>query len=255
MVYRTPRKPTGNRLLDCVPAEELDALRHSWTMVSLIQAQELCRQDRPLSHVYFPISGVYATVVGLEDGRVVEASTVGNEGIIGISAVMGLHVSPKTATTPVPGDCLRLPVTDLLAALKQDSVLDRVLRRYAAYALRNAYQTVACNAVHSVQQRMCRWLLASQDRVGEGQLKITHESLAQLLGVARQTLTITVGALQEERYITSRRGTVRILNRRGLERRCCECYSVAWSLYEQIVQCPGRHRAKLPFYSHAGFDS
>ncbi len=241
MVSQGSRNRIGNRLLDCVPAQELDGLRPAWEVVSLGQAQELCRQDGPLSHVYFPLSGIYATVVGLEDGRVVEASTVGNEGVIGLAAVLGLGFSTKTATTPVPGQCLRLPVDALQSALKQNSVLAQVLRRYAAFALRNAYQTVACNAVHSAFQRTCRWLLSSQDRIGERQLRMTHEVLGQLLGIARQTATVIVGTLQAAGYITSRRGVVRILNRRGLEANCCECYHVARSLYEQIVQCPDQH--------------
>ncbi len=241
MASGTLRKRIGNRLLDCVPVEELDRLRPVWEVVSLGQAEELYRQDGPLSHVYFPLSGIYATVVSLEDGRVVEASTVGNEGIIGIAAVLGLGFSPKTATTPVPGDCLRLPVNALHSALKPGSALDRVLRRYAAYALRNAYQTAACNAVHSAQERMCRWLLTSQDRVGGQQLSLTHESLAQLLGIRRQTVTVIVGTLQAAGCIRSQRGVVRIMNREGLEECCCECYHVARSLYDQIVQCPEHH--------------
>jgi CRP-like cAMP-binding protein len=104
--------------------------------------------------------------------------------------------------------------------------------------LRNAYQTVACNAAHSAKERMCRWLLTSQDRVGNVQLRMTHESLAQLLGVRRQTVTVIVGTLQAAGYITSRHGVVRILSRRGLETSCCECYQVTRSLYDQIVQCP-----------------
>jgi CRP-like cAMP-binding protein len=238
MASRTPRKRIGNRLLDCLPVEELDPLQPLWELVSLTRAEEVCRQDSPLSHVYFPLSGIYATVVGLEDGRVIEASTVGNKGLIGIAAVLGLGFSPKTATTPVPGDCLRLTVTALRSALKPGSALDRVLRRYVAYALRNAYQTVACNAAHSAKERMCRWLLTSQDQVGNVQLRMTHESLAQLLGVRRQTVTVIVGTLQAAGYITSRHGVVRILSRRGLETSCCECYQVTRSLYDQIVQCP-----------------
>jgi CRP-like cAMP-binding protein len=229
---------TGNRLLDCVPAEELEGLRRVWEVVALSQAEEICRQDRPLSYVYFPLSGIYATVVGLEDGRVVEASTVGNEGIIGIAAFLGLAVSPKTATTPVAGKCLRVSIGALRSVKKPDSALDRVLRRYAAYALRHAYQTVACNAVHSVQQRMCRWLLTNQDRLGDRQLSMTHEFLAQLLGVRRQTVTVIVGALQAAGCITCRRGTVRILNRQRLESWSCGCYQVTRSLYDHIVQCP-----------------
>jgi CRP-like cAMP-binding protein len=231
-------KRIGNRLLDCVPVEELDTLRRVWELVSLSQAEVVCHEDRPLSHVYFPLSGIYATVVGLEDGRIIEASTVGNEGIIGIAAILGLGFSPKTATTPVPGDCLRLPVAAFRSALKPKSALDRVLHRYAAYALRNAYQTVACNLAHSTEQRMCRWLLTSQDRVGDQQLRMTHEALAHLLGVRRQTVTVIVGGLQAAGCIKSRHGAVRVLNREGLEASCCECYRVARSLYDQIVQCP-----------------
>src|ERR1043166_3300981 len=99
MVSQTLQNRIGNRLLDCVPAEELDDLRQVWEVVSLTQAEQIFRQDGPPSHVYFPLSGIYATGVGLEDGRVVEASAVGNEGIIGIAAVLGLGFSPKTATT------------------------------------------------------------------------------------------------------------------------------------------------------------
>jgi CRP-like cAMP-binding protein len=238
MVSRTQRKKVGNRLLDCLPVDELDRLRQVWEVVSLSQAEEVCHQNRPLSHVFFPLSGVYATLVGLEDGQVIEASTVGNEGIIGVAAVMGLGFSMKTATTPVPGECVRLTVTAFRSALRPDSALDRVLRRYAAFALRSAFQSVACNAVHTVQQRVCRWLLASQDRVGRQQMRMTHEVLAHFLGVRRQTVTVTVGTLQEAGCLTSRHGIVRILSRRGLEASCCECYHVARLLYEQIVQCP-----------------
>lgn len=242
MVTRTPRRRIGNRLLDCLPTEELERLQPLWEIVTVRQAEEVCRQDGPLTHVYFPLSGIYATVVGLEDGRVIEASTVGNEGIIGIAAALGLSFSPKTATTPVAGDCVRLPVTALRSVLKPNSAMDRLLRRYAAFALRNAYQIVACNAAHSAQERMCRWLLASQDRVGDQQLRMTHEFLAQLLGVRRQTVTGIVGTLQAAGCITSRRGVVRIVSRQGLEDLCCECYKVTRSLYDQIVQCPESHR-------------
>src|SRR5207244_6960865 len=117
MPSRMHRKKTGNRLLDWLPPDELDRLHALWEVVSLAQAEELFRQNGPFSHVYFPLSGIYAAVISLEDGRVVEASAVGNEGVIGITAVLGLRISPKTATTPVPGDCLRFPADALRSAL------------------------------------------------------------------------------------------------------------------------------------------
>ncbi len=155
--------------------------------------------------------------------------------MMGLAAVLGLEFSPKTATTPVPGDCLRLPVSSLRPLLLPGSILGDVLRRYAVFALRNAYQTVACNTAHSARERMCRWLLTNQDRLGEGPLTLTHEFLAQLLGVRRQTVTVIAGTLQAAGLIRSRRGVVHILDRAGLEAACCECYTVMRSLYEQIV--------------------
>jgi CRP-like cAMP-binding protein len=241
MVVRASRKRTGNRLLDSLPAQELEELRRLWEVVSLGPAEEVYHEGGPLSYVHFPVSGIYSTVVGFDDGRIVEASTVGNEGMLGIAAVLGLGFSPKTATTPVPGDCLRLPVAALRSFLQSGSSLAGMLHRYAAFALRNAYQTVACNAVHSAQERMCRWLLTSQDRLGEGLLTLTHEFLAQLLGVRRQTVTVIAGTLQAAGLIRFRRGVVRILSRPGLEASCCECYNASRSLYERIVHASADH--------------
>ena len=107
MAPRAPRKRTGNRLIDSLPSREIEQLESQWQVISLKLTEEICRQDRPLSHVHFPVSGIYSTVIRMADGRVVEASTVGKEGMIGLSAVLGLTFSHKTATTPVPGDCLR----------------------------------------------------------------------------------------------------------------------------------------------------
>ncbi len=238
MGSRMPREWTGNRLLDALPIEELEPLRGLWEITSWDAGEELCREESPLAHVHFPVSGIYSTVVALEDGNVVEASTVGNEGIVGLSAVLGLGFSPKTATTPVAGECLRLPVRAFRSRMKPGSSLDRLLHRYAAYALRCAYQTAACNAVHSAQERMCRWLLTSQDRMGDRLLRMTHEFLAQLLGVRRQTVTVIAGILQGAGLIRSRRGVVRILDRVGLEGCSCECYRVTRWLYERIVHVP-----------------
>jgi CRP-like cAMP-binding protein len=194
-----------------------------------------------LPYVLFPVSGIYSTVVSLEDGQVVEASTVGNEGVMGLAAVLGVEFSPKTATTPVAGDCLRVTVPALRPLLKPDSALTSVLHRYAIFALRNGYQTVACNTVHSAQERMCRWLLTTQDRVDDGHLTLTQEFLAQLLGVRRQTVSVIAGTLQAAGFIRFRRGVVRILYRSGLEASCCECYNVTRSLYERIVHASEDH--------------
>jgi CRP-like cAMP-binding protein len=235
MAARTPSSRTGNRLLDQLPQEELARIEPSWEVVTVRQTQEVYRQDGPLSHVYFPLTGLYAVIVRMQNGRAVEAGTVGNEGMIGVSALLALDFSSMTVTTPVPGKCLRMSVKAFRSAVTSVGSLDRVLRRYTAVTLLNAHQTVACNAVHSAEERMCRWLLTNQDRVHDGELTMTHEFLAQMLGVRRQTVTVIAGTLQAAGFITSRRGVVRILNREGLEASCCECYAITKSVYERIV--------------------
>jgi CRP-like cAMP-binding protein len=189
-----------------------------------------------LPHVYFPKSGVLSSVIALGEGRVVEAATIGNEGMVGIPALLGLDFTSATATSQVPGDSLRIPTPSFLQAIKPSGPLDRILRRYIAFSLRSAYQAVACNALHAAEERMSRWLLTTQDRVGKREFSLTQEFLAEMLGVRRQTVQVVAGTLQTAGLITYRRGLVRVLDREGLEAASCECYGITKALYDRIVQ-------------------
>ena len=122
--------------------------------------------------------------------------------------------------------------------MKPGRELDRLLRRYAAYSLRNAKQSVACNALHSVEERMCRWLLMTQDRVGKDEFWLTHELLAAMLGVRRQSVSIVAGTLQKAGFIAYRHGVMRVVDREGLEAASCECYGVTETLYDRIMKSP-----------------
>ena len=128
-----------------------------------------------------------------------------------------------------------MPATSFLRAVERDGPLDRLLRRFIAFSLRYAYQTVVCNAQHSVEERMCRWLLMTQDRVGKEEFVLTQEFLAEMLAVRRQTVTVFAGTLQTAGFITYRRGTMRIINREGLEAASCECYQISKSFYDRIM--------------------
>jgi len=123
-----------------------------------------------------------------------------------------------------------------LKALKRGGTLDKLMRRYTAYSLRYANQTIACNLLHSVRQRMCRWLLMCRDRVETEEFTLTHEFLAEMLGVRRQTVTVIAGTLQTASLITYHRGVIRILNRPRLEAASCECYGVIKAFYDRIMQ-------------------
>ena len=231
-----PRNRTGNRLLDRLPPDESDRLLALAEPVSLRHLEQLFEQDGPLPHVYFPKSGVLSIVISLGEGRVVEAATIGNEGMVGIPALLGLDFTTATATAQVPGDSLRIPTPSFMEAMSRGGPLDLTLRRYIAFSLRSAYQAVACNALHSVEERMARWLLTTQDRVGSSEFLLTQEFLAQMLGVRRQSVQVVAGTLQTAGLITYRRGQVRVMDREGLEAASCECYGITKALYDRIVQ-------------------
>jgi CRP-like cAMP-binding protein len=228
--------PTGNQLLDRLPKGESNRILESMETVSLPLGREVVQQDGPLSHVLFPTSGMVSLVVLMEDGRIAEASTVGREGIVGVSAMLSQDSSPATATSQVAGEALRMPVHGFLDELTRGGTFERLVRRYAAYTLRYANQTVACNLLHSVEERMCRWLLMIHDRTGSDEFPFTHELLSEMLGVRRQTVTVIAGELQSQGLIQYRRGVLRILDREGLEAGSCECYSVIKDAYDRLVQ-------------------
>ncbi len=235
-VPATPKR-RENRLLNRLPQGEYKSLIRSAKTASLAQGEEVYRQDGPgsLPHVYFPTSGMISLTVLMEDGKEVEAATIGNEGMAGLPVALGLDSSPIRAVAPVSGEGLRIPTPAFLKAMKPDGTLDGLVRRYTAYSLRYAHQTVACNLLHSLEERMCRWLLMTHDRVEEAEFSMTHEYLAEMLGVRRQTVSVVAGALQTAGLLTYRRGVLRVLNRDGLEAACCECYGVGAAFYDRIM--------------------
>src|SRR6266481_7879025 len=138
MPSSTTPNGTGNQLLDRLPRKEYTSLVPQLETISLAHEEEVCHQNSRLSHVYFPTNGVFATVILMEDGKRIEATAIGKEGMVGVSAALGLDFSPVTTALLVPGECLRLPVRALTQAVKPGRELDWLLRRYAAYSLRNA---------------------------------------------------------------------------------------------------------------------
>jgi CRP-like cAMP-binding protein len=236
-VPATPN-PMENRLLNRLPKNEYKSLVRSEKAVFLAHGDEVYQEDGPggLSHVYFPTSGMISLTVLMEDGKEVEAGTIGNEGMIGLSVAQGLDFSPARAISQISGEGLRIPVAAFLKALKRGGTLDRLMRRFSAYSLRYANQTVACNLLHSAEQRLCRWLLMCSDRMEKEEFTLTHEFLAEMLGVRRPTVSVIAGKLQTASIITYHRGVIRILNRRGLEEASCECYGVTKAFYDRIMQ-------------------
>jgi CRP-like cAMP-binding protein len=241
---------TGNRLLDLWPEDVTGPLLSSSQVVPLPPGREVFRQNGPMPHVYFPTTSVVGIVVGVEDGRQVEAKTVGCEGMVGLPLFLGLDFHPFRAVVQVSGEAVRVPAADFRRAAEPGGPIDQRLRRYALYRLRSASQTGACNALHTVEERMARWLLMAHDRAGKDEFTITHEYLAGALGVRRQTVSVVAKGLQRAGLVTYRRGILRVVNRQGLEAASCECYGVLRHLYERIMgvpDIPRRSRGRGPF--------
>ena len=150
--------------------------------------------------VNLSVGGVVSAVVRMEQGKQVEAATVGDEGMIGMTALLGLEFSPFTVIVQVPGEWSRIPARAFSEGIFEcERGMDGLVRRYAAFRLRQAGQTIACNAVHWVEGRMCRWMLMAHDRAGRDEFLLTHEFLAEMLGIRRQSVTVTAGIFQRRR--------------------------------------------------------
>jgi CRP-like cAMP-binding protein len=228
---------TGNRILDHLPPDESSRLLSSSQVFALPHGQEVYRQDGPMPHLYFPTTGMFGVVIRMEEGELVEGTTVGNEGMVGLPAFLGVDFHPFSVVSQVPGAAVQVPVATFLQALQPGGTLGRLLRRYTLYRLRCANQTGACNTLHSVEERTCRWLLMAHDRAGKDEFLLTHEFLSELLGVRRQTVSIIAGTLQRAGFITYRRGVLRVVDREGLEAASCECYQALKQLYDRIMGC------------------
>jgi CRP-like cAMP-binding protein len=227
---------TGNKLLDHLPEAESTELLVSSQTISLPLHEVVLQQDGPVPHAYFPTTSVLGIVLVAEGGKQVEGTTVGCEGMVGLPVFLGVNFHPFKAIVQMPGEAVRVPATSLLQAAKPGSQLDLILRRYTLFRIRCANQTGACNTLHAVEERMCRWLLMNHDRAGKDEFTLTHEFLSELLGVRRQTVSIIAGTLQQAGLIHYRRGVLRVLNRDGLEAASCECYETLKDLYRRIMR-------------------
>lgn len=219
-------KAVSNTVLLSIADEEFAALRQDLKYVDLPQHLVLQEPKHKLDFIYFLNSGMASRVFRTKDGDSVEVGVVGNEGFAPISAVAGLRSSPHQVVMQISGTGFRLSTSALDAAMKEFCGLQASLNRYAAVHGLQVAQTAGCNRLHDLEQRLARWLLLTQDRVGSGLLRITHDFLATMLGTDRPSVSLAAGALQRKRIIEYSHGSVKVLNRKKLESSACECYSV-----------------------------
>jgi len=212
-----------NRLLAALPDDERAKLAIDLARVRLVQGEVLFDPDERPNHVYFPLTGMISLVAPMNDGAAVEVATIGPEGAVNLIQGLGTGCVFWRAIVQIPGEALRIERARLQAIRAGSEAMRAVVGRYTEAFLVQILQLVACNALHAVEARLARWLLASRDCVGDDRLPLTQEFLAEMLGVNRTTVTQAARDLQRAKLIAYRRGQVRILDRAGLEHAACEC--------------------------------
>ena len=227
--------PGQNRLLSALSRELQLRLIPRTEKVSLPVRLLLYEPETPIGNVYFPLSGVVSLVLPLRDGTSVEIGTVGNEGLVGTPLFLGVDRSPTRAFVQVAGQSLKMRADAFRRSVQEFPELAELVRRYTQGLFNQVSQTTACNHVHSVRQRMCRWLLMTHDRVGADEFQLTQEFLAQMLGVRRPSVTVAAGELQDAGLISYRRGRIRIVNRAQLEAGSCECYDTVRGELDRLL--------------------
>jgi CRP-like cAMP-binding protein len=225
---------TLNRLLASLPREELTALQPHLEQVSLSHGQSIILPNEPIPFIYFPINSLLSLVTVMEDGSTVEAGAIGCEGMAGLPILLDAGTTPMETLTQIPGQAVRVKAEIIKQAFAQGGALQKILYRYIHTTIITGSQTAACNRLHPIRARLCRWLLMSSDGVSSEELALTQEFLATMLGVRRAGVSEAASQLQDKGLIRYQRGRIQIVDRKSLEASACECYKVVKAEYERL---------------------
>lgn len=224
-----------NAILAQLPEDEYAQLRPHLRLEQAEMKQTVYEPGESITRVYFPLTAVYSLVATANGQLAVEVATIGPEGLVGLPVYLGAASSPQTAFCQVPGDAACLGVDEFRQALSRDGELHALLNRYTQATMVQISQNVVCNRSHPTEQRMARWLLTTQDRVGRAEFPLTQEFLAQMLGVHRPTVSDTAQRIQAQSLIRYSRGIVNVADRQGLEQLACACYRVVKDEFDSIT--------------------
>ncbi len=224
-----------NFLLASLPDVEFDRVQSHLHPESLKLGQVLYESGDKLDYVYFPTTSIISLLYVMENGGTAEIGVVGNDGILGIALFMGGDTTPNRAVVQSAGEAFKMRAKDLRAEFTLGGVFHNLLLRYTQALITQISQTAVCNRLHSVEQQLCRWLLLSHDRLNSDILVMTHDLISNMLGVRREGITLAAKKLSARKLIKNVRGTMTILDRRGLEEAVCECYDVVNNEYNRLL--------------------
>lgn len=225
-----------NRILAALPPEEIKRLTPHLTAVPLPYKLSVHKPDERIGRVCFPDSGVCSVMSVMRAGAAAEVATIGNEGVTGVALFFGEASGPGASMIQVPGAGRMLPAAIFKKELARQGALHALIGHYAHALMTQIMQSAACNALHHIEQRTCKWLLTTHDRVFTDEFTLTHEFLSMMLGASRPTVSIVAHKLQSDGLITYRRGHVTVLDRKGLEAGACECYTIVSAAFDRFLR-------------------
>ena len=240
-----------NHLLAALSGDDLGRLLPGSEHVALSLGDILYEPGERLDHFYFPSSCIVSLVYTMQDGVTAEMGLVGNEGAVGLGLMTGGDTMPHRAVVQVAGDAFRINARTVLPELRAGGRLQRLLLLYMQALLTQVCQTAVCNRLHSVEQRLCRWILLCHDRLKSNELLMTQEYISNMLGGRRQSVTVSAGRLQDAGLIEYSRGHIRILDRAGLESAVCECYGVVRAEFDRLLGRPETSAARVTYAPRA----
>jgi CRP-like cAMP-binding protein len=218
--------PNENRLLAALPHEEYKRLQPHLELVHLSTRRTLAEAGDPIRHAYFLNSGMGSLLALTQGGATVEIAMVGNEGMLGIPVVLGAYKTVYRIMVQIPGDAMRIKADVIWTEFKRGGELQGLLLGYTHALITQISQSAVCNRFHTVEKRLCRWLLIAHDRVEGNTFHLTQEIISFMMGTPRTAVTMAAGTLQDAGLIRYKRGKITIIDRPGLEQSACECYRI-----------------------------
>jgi CRP-like cAMP-binding protein len=236
-------RPVGNWLLDSLSSEGYERLAENLEPVSFSLEEVIYESGAQMENVFFPTTSQISLLYTMIDGATAEMGLVGNEGVVGISVFMGGDTTPNQAVVQGAGDAFKLQAKAMREEFSRGSEFQQLLLRYTQALITQISQTAVCNRLHTVEQRLCRWLLMTRDRTQSDDLQMTQEFISNMLGVRREGVTHAAHGLQQQGLISYVRGHIHILDRKGLEASSCECYAVVKGEHDRLRTLSDRRRA------------
>jgi CRP-like cAMP-binding protein len=227
---------TYNRLLDALPAATYEQIEPLLTSVNLQQGEILHLPGEVIEEVYFPVDCMLSITITMEDGRTAETGVIGNREVLGINVFMGGRETTQTEyVVQVAGEALKMAASALRPYFEQDAEVRNLFLNYTQALIAQISQTTACNRLHTLEQRLARWLLETQDRLESAQIPLTQQFISEMLGVRRAGVTQAAQKLTDLNLIRSNRGHIQILDEAGLAAYACECFGVVREEYDRLL--------------------